>query len=103
MMRRELNEGGPAMTRAANGESSIYEGADGRWHGWVWMGTREKGQPDRRHVTGKKRSVVVAKVRDLERKRDAGITPKIGERDTVAVWLRHWLYNVAAPVDGRGV
>jgi integrase len=91
------------MARAANGESSIYEGADGRWHGWVWMGTRENGQADRRHVTGKKRSVVVAKVRDLERKRDAGITPKIGERDTVAVWLRHWLYNIAAPADGRGV
>ena len=91
------------MTRAANGESSIYEGGDGRWHGWVWMGTRDDGTPDRRHVTGKKRSVVVAKVRDLERKRDAGITPKVGERDTVAVWLRHWLYNIAAPADGRGV
>jgi integrase len=91
------------MARAANGESSIYEGADGRWHGWVTMGSLGNGRLDRRHVTGKKRAVVVSKVRDLERKRDAGLTPKVGERDTVAVWLRHWLYNVAAPADGRGV
>src|SRR3954447_7546702 len=98
-----VRSGGRLMARAANGESSIYEGADGRWHGWVTMGSVENGRLDRRHVTGKKRAVVVSKVRDLERKRDAGLTPKVGERDTVAVWLRHWLYNVAAPVDGRGV
>ncbi len=38
------------------------------------MGTKEGGVPDRRHVTGKTRAVVVKKVRELERKRDAGLT-----------------------------
>jgi len=98
-----VDDRGRSMTRTANGESSIYKGGDGKWHGWITMGRRENGSLDRRHVKGKTRAVVVAKVREFERKRDAGITPKVGERDTVAVWLRHWLYNIAAPADGRGV
>lgn len=56
-------------TRASNGESSIYEGSAGRWHGYVSMGTKEGGRADRRHVTGKTRSVVVRKVRELETQR----------------------------------
>ena len=51
--------------RASNGESTIYKGADGRWHGYFSVGFTLTGKPDRRHVTGKTRAVVVAKVRDL--------------------------------------
>src|SRR3954469_25214289 len=80
--------------RASNGESTIYKGADGRWHGFVSVGFTLDGNLDRRHVSSKSRSVVVAKVRELERKRDSGT---VGETSTptVAWWLEHWLTTIA--------
>ena len=80
--------------RASNGESTIYQDADGRWHGYVSVGFTLMGKPDRRHVTGKTRAVVVAKVRDLERKRDAGTLSAVST-PTVAEWLEHWLTTIA--------
>src|SRR4051795_4174189 len=82
------------MGRASNGESTIYKGADGRWHGYVSVGFTLDGKLDRRHVSSKSRGVVVAKVRELERKRDAGT---VGETSTptVAWWLEHWLTTIA--------
>ena len=39
----------PDGTRAPNGESSVYfSEADGYWHGWVTMGIRDNGRPERR-------------------------------------------------------
>src|SRR3712207_2278842 len=80
--------------RASNGESTIYKGADGRWHGYVSVGFTLDGRLDRRHVSSNSRGVVVAKVRDLERKRDSGT---VGETSTptVAEWLEHWLTTIA--------
>src|ERR671910_429237 len=80
--------------RASNGESTIYKGADGRWHGYVSVGFTLDGKLDRRHVSSKSRGVVVTKVRELERKRDSGT---IGETSTptVAWWLEHWLTTIA--------
>src|SRR5215213_10288978 len=80
--------------RASNGESTIYKGADGRWHGYVSVGFTLDGTLDRRHVSSKSRGVVVAKVRELERKRDFGT---VGETSTptVAWWLEHWLTTIA--------
>ncbi len=80
--------------RASNGESTIYQDADGRWHGYVSVGFTLTGEADRRHVTGKTRAVVVAKVRDLERKRDAGTLSAVST-PTVADWLEHWLTTIA--------
>ena len=80
--------------RASNGESTIYKGADGRWHGYVSVGFTLDGKLDRRHVTGKTRAVVVAKVRELERKRDAGTLSAVST-PTVAEWLEHWLTTIA--------
>ena len=82
--------------RAASGESSIYKGADGRFHGYVSMGLKENGRRDRRHVSGLKRAAVVAKVRELERKRDAGTAGAAGRSPTVGQWLEHWLDTIAA-------
>lgn len=79
------------MTRKANGESSIGKGSDGRWHGFVSLGQREHGKADRRHVSAKTRSEVVAKVRALEQKRDAGLAPVAGKPMTVGEWMDHWL------------
>ena len=72
--------------RASNGESTIYQDADGRWHGYVSVGFTLIGKPDRRHVTGKTRAVVVAKVRDLERKRDAGTINASPPRPSPTGW-----------------
>ncbi len=43
------------------------------------------------------KSVVVEKVRALEKSRDAGNTPLVGSNWTVASWLEHWLENIAQP------
>src|SRR3954451_21482610 len=80
----------------ASGESSIYQDDDGRWHGFVSMGKKENGRRDRRHVSAAKRADVVAEVRALEAKRDAGMVEAAGKAPTVGDWLEHWLENIAA-------
>src|SRR3954463_6151221 len=80
--------------RASNGESTIYKGADGRWHGYVSVGFKLDGKLDRRHVSSKNRGVVVTKVRELERKRDDG-TVSTTSSPTVGAWLEHWLTTIA--------
>lgn len=80
--------------RASNGESTIFKGADGRWHGYVSVGYKLNGRLDRRHVSSMKRSLVVDKVRELERKRDSGTVTETST-PTVAAWLEHWLANIA--------
>jgi len=75
--------------RAASGESSIYKDEAGRWHGYVSMGLKENGRRDRRHVSGTRRADVVAKVRALEAKRDAGTAEAAGRAPTVGDWLEH--------------
>lgn len=72
------------------------EAADG-WHGRVTVGVKDDGSPDRRHVRGRTEAVVIKKVRDLERNRDAGTVPLAGRGWTVAGWLEHWLEHIARP------
>lgn len=84
-------------SRNSNGESSIYLGADNRWHGRVTVGVKDDGRPDRRHVSAPKdkRAEVVRKVRELEKQRDAGTVQKAGTTWTVGQWLDHWLNDIA--------
>lgn len=85
-------------TRNANGRSSIYESeTDGGWHGWVTVGIKDNGKPDRRHVRGKNQVEVTRKVQELERARDEGRVRKAGQLWTVESWLKHWLENIVAP------
>lgn len=84
--------------RNANGRSSIYQSdTDGAWHGWVSVGIKDNGKPDRRHVRGKSKSEVSEKVKKLERERDDGTTRKAGQTWTVEQWLNHWLEAIIAP------
>jgi integrase len=83
------------VKRAASGESTIYRDDAGRWHGFVSMGLKDNGRRDRRHVSGQRRADVVAKVRELERKRDAGTGGAAGKAPTVSDWLDHWLDTIA--------
>lgn len=83
--------------RQPNGASSVYQGADGYWHGRVTVGVTDSGTPDRRHVMRKTRAAAVKGVRDLERLRDDGQVPRAGQSWTVAQWLRHWVEEISAP------
>jgi integrase len=95
--RDAARSGGRASPKArASGESSIFRDGEGRWHGFVSMGKKENGRRDRRHVSGAKRADVVAKVRAIEAKRDAGMIEAAGRAPTVGEWLDHWLDNIAA-------
>jgi len=75
--------------------SSIYLGADGFWHGRVWMGSRPDGKPDRRHVMSKDEAKVRKKVRVLERDRDSGKAAKAGRAPTVQEWIMTYLDTIA--------
>lgn len=82
-------------TRKPNLRSSIYHGSDGKWHGWVTMGIKPDGKPDRRHRTGATEAEVTRKVRELERKRDAGQASSPGRAPTVAQWMRTYITDIA--------
>ena len=73
-------------TKGSAGEASIFKGSDGRWHGWITVGTKANGQPDRRHRTAKTRGEVAKKVRELEVRRETGTITAVNN-DTVAAWL----------------
>ncbi|WP_310961563.1 tyrosine-type recombinase/integrase [Nocardioides terrisoli] len=85
------------MSRNPNRTSSVYQGADGYWHGRVTVGVKDDGRSDRRHVMSKSKATVVRKVRDLEKLRDSGRVPRIGEKWTFGKWLGHWLETIARP------
>ncbi|MFD8969290.1 tyrosine-type recombinase/integrase [Streptomyces sp. NPDC059568] len=85
-----------AKSRQPNGASSIHFGKDGYWHGYVTVGVKDNGKPDRRHVMRKTRADATKAVRELERKRDSGSVPKAGQTWTVESWLTHWVENIAA-------
>jgi integrase len=82
--------------RGANGRSTIIKRDDGRWHGYVSMGTKGNGRRDRRHVSAATRGDVVKKVKALEEKRDAGMTSAAGRPMTVEEWLTYWVENIAS-------
>lgn len=84
-------------TRRPNGASSVYQSADGRWHGRVTVGVKPDGRPDRRHIERKTEAAVIKAVRELEKARDGGTVRKAGQRWTVKTWLTHWVENIAAP------
>ncbi|HEX3829865.1 MAG TPA: site-specific integrase [Sporichthyaceae bacterium] len=88
------------MPRASNGRSSIYQSADGSWHGWVTVGVKPDGSPDRRHREAKTRAEVTRRVRELERQRETGQTVA-GRVPTVTIWLREWLDTIAPRTASR--
>ncbi|MDY0811622.1 tyrosine-type recombinase/integrase [Kitasatospora purpeofusca] len=88
-------------SRKPNGDSTIYQAQNGRWHGYVTVGVKDDGSSDRRHVSRKTRPEITKAVRELEAKRDKGKVPKAGQRWTVATWLTHWVENIAAPSVGE--
>jgi integrase len=83
--------------RRSNGESSVYfSESDGKWHGWVTVGTKPDGRPDRRHRMAPTEAEVKAKVKELEKQRAAGRVRKAGRPPTFEEWLTVWLDTVCA-------
>jgi integrase len=82
-------------TRKPNGRSSIFLGADGRWHGFVTMGLKPDGSPDRRHVKRKSEKSATDAVRELEKQRDAGRVRRPGRAPTVEEWMATYLDTIA--------
>ena len=78
-------------TRRPNLRSSIYFGGDGLWHGWVTVGVKPNGSPDRRHRKGKTEAEVTRKVRELESQRESGYVNQPGRVPTVAEWMHEYL------------
>jgi integrase len=81
--------------RRPNRRSSIYLGQDGWWHGWVTIGIKDDGSPDRRHRMGRTEAAVTRKVRELERSRDTGHLVSTAKGLTVAQWMETWLTTIA--------
>jgi integrase len=90
------------QNRKPNLRSSIYQGADGFWHGWVTVGLKSDGSPDRRHRKGKTEAEVTRRVRDLEKQRDTGRTDKPGRKPTVAEWMTTYLDTICARLVSTG-
>ena len=78
-------------TRRPNLRSSIFLGKDGLWHGWVTVGVKADGSPDRRHRKGKTEAVVTRRVQALEKERQNGAVSKPGRVPTVAEWMSEYL------------
>ncbi|MBE1466130.1 tyrosine-type recombinase/integrase [Kibdelosporangium phytohabitans] len=82
-------------TRKPNGRSSIYVDKHGVWHGWVTMGVKSDGSPDRRHVKRRSETDATKAVQVLERERDAGTVKKAGKAPTVEDWMTIYLDTIA--------
>lgn len=69
--------------RKPNGRSSIFEGSDDIWHGFVTMGLKPDGSPDRRHIKRKTQTAATKAGQQLERERESGKAKKAGRAPTV--------------------
>jgi phosphoribosyl-AMP cyclohydrolase len=94
-MSQDNDEQEAKRTRNANGESSVFPGNNGRWHGWVTMGFKADGSLDRRHVERKGEAAVRKRVRELERERESGKVKKAGYAPTVEAWMTTYLDTIA--------
>lgn len=81
--------------RRGNGEGSIYQLADGRWRGTVFLGYRQ-GKPRRKYLTRRTRTEAAAEVRRLLEAHRRGQLVTTGSM-TVAEWFATYLEQVAKP------
>lgn len=86
---------GKRTGRRGNGEGSIYQLADGRWRGSVFLGYRN-GKPHRKYVTRHTRTEVAAEIRRLLEAQRQGQLITTGAM-TVGEWLTTYLEQVAKP------
>lgn len=69
----------------ATGRGSVFQDDAGKWHAYFSPGNGAK----RVHREAKTEAEVLAKLRDLEKRRDNGVN--LGRAPTVVQWLKTWL------------
>lgn len=84
------------MGRQPNGSSTIYRGADGKFHTYVYAGRKTDGSLDRRHIKRETAGEVAQAAEEL-RERIARGTGIVAKAETVEHWLTYWLDNVVEP------
>lgn len=80
--------------------STLYRGADGKWHARVTMGRRLDGTTDRRHVQRDTKSELRDAVRELEHRRDTQGNTWVHGDPTLGDWIEHWL-DAVLPMTAR--
>jgi len=72
------------------------EGADGRWHVWVSVGTKPNGRPDQRHISRDTQDAAESAADEkLEEVRRTGLATKAGKKPTVQEWMTTYLDTIA--------
>lgn len=70
----------------------IWHGKEG-WQGWLTIGLRPDGSPDRRKRRGKDQEDVRRKLADLQERMKTGTVAKPGPVPTLTTFLTNWLNN----------
>lgn len=73
----------------------IREQADGWWHAWVTVGTKQNGRADRRHVKRETYEACKDRVDELLAQARAAAVVKPGRSKTLRAWLDTYLETVA--------
>jgi integrase len=84
------------MGRAPNGESSIYQGADGKWHTYITVGRKPNGTLDRRHIQRSSAGAVATAANELREAMQRG-NGVVSKPTTVGEWLTRWLEEIVEP------
>lgn len=75
---------------------------DGLFHGYLTVGRKPNGKPDRAHRSGRTYEECADKIRELEDELAAGQVVKTGRKPTVELWFRTWLTDIAPHQPGGG-
>src|ERR1017187_7411280 len=100
--RRPRGDGGISFDhRGACTDSDRHRHCPGRWRGEVTLNFTPDGKRDRRRVTGRTKSEVLDKLKELQADLDTGIIPKTGYsaytvRQAAEDWLKEGLDDRAA-------
>ena len=83
----------PTRPKRGHGEGTIYQRKfDGRWVGYIMLGRKSDGRPDRPKVTGKTRRDVQRQLAELKRKSEEGLrVDPSKERQTIETYMESWL------------
>jgi integrase len=90
----------PSPEEPRRPRTHMFEGANGNWHAYVYVGRKADGSPDRRHREAATEEALAVKVLDLEDTVDESGAPKVGRSKKFAAWLDEWI-TLYAPLQVR--
>lgn len=80
------------MGRRANGEGTIFKLPDGRWCAMLDIGYDERGKRKRKKIVGATRGEVAAKLADLRKKQEQGLT--VDKQQLFRIFIEAWMRDV---------